>query len=94
MSKIISLLLIASVFVSFKNPDPTGVKSYKLKVSYSFDNIVAGYDHHCKTAVYIDGVNAGESSVKSEGKKNSVTVLATAGMHDVRIVNSALYQGT
>lgn len=71
----------------------TPPKEGKLTVSWVFCNIVEGYDHDTKCEIYIDGNLVGTSSVSKESQKNSITVSASAGSHNVKVVNYALYEG-
>lgn len=64
-----------------------------LKVTFKFVNIVEGYDHICKTEVFIDGNSVGESAEVKESVGTSFTVQVPTGTHDIRIMNYALYEG-
>jgi hypothetical protein len=68
-------------------------KSCTLTVSYKFENVVEGFDHECKTIVFVDGDQVAESSVKLESEPNSVTAVVPCGRHTVKIMNYALYEG-
>jgi hypothetical protein len=69
-------------------------QSTTLKVTFKFLNIVEGYDHDCKSEVFIDGESVGESGVVKESSGASFTVNVPTGKHDLRVVNYALYEGT
>ena len=64
-----------------------------LTVNYKFANIEEGYDHDSKTVVLIDGDVVGESGVAPESKGGTFTVQVPTGMHTLRVVNLALYEG-
>ena|SRR5688572_11484274 len=83
-----ALLFAAGVNTSFTSPG----KVINLTVQYSFKNIVDGFDHDCRTQIYIDDELAGTSTVKKESQSNSVTVPMKKGSHHVRVVNQALYE--
>ncbi len=63
------------------------------KVTWIFKNIEEGYDHTCKTQVWVDGEMAGESGEFSESEGGTMSVQMSAGTHEVRVVNLALYEG-
>ncbi len=65
-----------------------------LAVYFKFVNVVEGYDHDCKTQVFIDGELVGTSGVVRETQGESVVVPVSKGRHEIRIVNWALYEGT
>jgi hypothetical protein len=65
-----------------------------LTTTFKFDNIEEGYDHICKTQVWINGELAGESKEVKESAGGSFTVNVPYGEHRVRIVNLAQYEGT
>lgn len=64
-----------------------------LKVTFKFVNIVEGYDHICKTEVFIDGKSVGESGEVKESVGTSFTVQVPTGTHDIHVINYALYEG-
>jgi hypothetical protein len=80
----LTLLLIASFGFS---------QTTKLTVSFKFLHIVEGYDHQCKSVVYIDGKEVGESSETAESAGTTFTVDVPNGSHDVKVMNFALYEG-
>lgn len=63
------------------------------KVTWIFKNIEEGYDHTCKTQVWIDGEMVGESGEFAESKGGTMTVQVPSGSHEMRVVNLALYEG-
>ena len=65
-----------------------------LTTTFKFANIEDGYDHMCKTQVWINGELAGESKEVKESAGGSFTVNVPYGEHRVRIVNLAEYEGT
>lgn len=66
----------------------------QLSVTFKFVNIVEGYDHICKTQVWVDGNMVGESKEVKESVGTTFNVNVPTGSHDVRIVNLALYEGS
>lgn len=97
MKKIASLFLICTLFATAAiagNNQPSGGKTVKFTLNYSFKGIVEGYDHDNKTELYIDGILVATSSVKKETEKNSITVDITKGSHDIKVINYAYYEGT
>jgi hypothetical protein len=79
-----SLLLLAGVGYS---------QNAKLTVYYAFANVEPGYDHDTKIQVFIDEQLVGESNVVPQTKGGSVTVEVPKGMHALRVMNQALYEG-
>ncbi len=69
-------------------------KTTTLQIDFKFENIEEGYDHLCKTNVYVDGELLATSSEKLQSKPNSVTVSIPKGEHNIRVVNLALYEGS
>lgn len=87
MKKIIllfALTLIVSVGFSQK---------VKLTVNFAFSNIVEGYDHNCKTEVYIDGQLLGTSPTVLESVGGSIAVRFDPGEHEIKVINYAQYEG-
>ncbi|MEY3238532.1 MAG: hypothetical protein RI883_2633 [Bacteroidota bacterium] len=68
-------------------------KKVNLEVTWIYTNVLEGYDHNCKTKIFIDGNEAGESKVGLESVKNKLVVAVEPGKHQVRIVNYAEYEG-
>ncbi|MBK6949625.1 MAG: hypothetical protein IPH16_17490 [Haliscomenobacter sp.] len=64
-----------------------------LSVYFAYINVEEGYNHDCKTQVYIDGALAGESEVVKEDKGGFVKVNVPKGKHALRVVNLSLYEG-
>lgn len=64
-----------------------------LTVKYIFIGVEDGYDHLCKTQVWIDGEMVGESPEVKQTKGSTFTVEVPTGKHEYRIVNLALYEG-
>ena len=89
MKKLLVILAVLTANTLFATPPKEG----KLTVSWSFLNIVEGYDHDNKCIIYVDGKQVGESSVTKETKPNSITVNVPQGSHDVKVMNYALYEG-
>lgn len=65
----------------------------KLLVNATFTGIEEGYDHDCKTQVYINGKMVGESAVAKQSKGATFNVDVPVGKQELRIVNLALYEG-
>lgn len=97
MKKLLTILLLATGFALQASepiqPAPAADKMVKLTVKWSFKNIVDGYDHDTKTELYVDGRLLATSTVTKESKPNSVSADVTAGMHQIRVVNYAMYEG-
>lgn len=68
-------------------------KPAKLKVSYDFMHIVDGYDHLTKTEVYVDNKLVATSNEHKQSAPQTISVTTTRGMHNVKIVNYAYYNG-
>lgn len=68
-------------------------KMVKVTVKWQFKNIVDGYNYDTKTELYVDGQLAATSTVTKESKPNSVSARVTPGVHDIFVVNYALYKG-
>jgi hypothetical protein len=64
-----------------------------LLTTFRFEGIEEGYDHMCKTQVWINGELAGESAEVKESKGGSFTVNVPYGEHRMRIVNLAQFEG-
>ena len=83
------LFLIAISIISFASlHDQT-----ELTVTHKFLGIVEGYDHKCKTQVWIDDELVGESPENLESQGATFTVNVPKGHHDVLIINQAFYDG-
>ena len=79
-----ALLLICTLAVA---------QNTQLKVIFKFINLVEGYDHMCKSEVFIDGASVGVSQEVKESAGAGFTVDVPVGKHDVRVVNYADYEG-
>lgn len=64
-----------------------------LLVNYSYKNIVSGYDHLNVTKIFVDDELVATSTEKLESVPNSVSCKVSKGVHKVRIVNYAFYEG-
>lgn len=64
-----------------------------ITVNTKYTGILDGYDHICKTMVYVDGMLAGETSEQIQSKPNSCDITASKGKHSIRIINMANYEG-
>jgi hypothetical protein len=68
-------------------------KTGKITVNPKFVGIVEGYDHTCKTQIYVDGTLAGESPEALESKAASFSVQVPRGTHEIYVINLAFYEG-
>jgi hypothetical protein len=68
-------------------------RTSKLIIDVKFENIEDGYDHLCKTRVFVDGELVATSSEELQSKPNTLTVNIPRGEHTVKVVNYALYEG-
>lgn len=66
----------------------------QLTVTFKFINIVDGYDHNCKSEVFIDGKSVGVSPEGKESVGTTFTVTVPTGSSDFRLMNYAQYEGT
>jgi len=64
-----------------------------LTVTFKFAGITEGYDHTCKSQVWMNGELLGESSEVKESVGGSFTVDIPYGEHTVRVINLAQYEG-
>lgn len=83
---LLAIVALPLVSISAKKPS-------KLIIDVKFENIEVGYDHLCKTKVFVDGELVATSSEKLQSKPNKITVNVPPGEHTVRVVNYALYEG-
>jgi len=88
-----SILIITLVF-TLSTLTTLAQKKGTITVKASYTGIVEGYDHINKTVVFIDGVQAAETSEALQSKPNSCTLSISRGNHDIRIVNMAYYEGS
>lgn len=86
MKNVFVLIFLLFSFFSF------GQGKSKVIIDWQFTGIIEGYDHDSKVEVYVDGILVATSTVTKQSKKNSVTIFSTKGMHQIRIVNYALYE--
>ena len=96
MKKIAGIFMITLLLTSygFRNiKSAANVKQVTLTVEYSFLGIEEGYDHDCKTELYIDDKLVATSTVKKESEKNSVSTQLSKGIHKIKVINYALYKG-
>jgi hypothetical protein len=80
----IALVLVTGFAVAQSTP---------LTVTFKFVHIVEGYDHECKSVVYVDGEQVGESKEAKESVGTSFTVQVPNGSHDIKVMNFAYYEG-
>ena len=64
-----------------------------LVTTFKFAGISEGYDHNCKTQVWVNGSLAGESKEVKESAGSTFTVNVPSGEQNIRIVNLAQYEG-
>lgn len=94
MKKLIAILfLVATTAAQATQPIPDGKGEVKVTVKWSFENVVEGYDHDTKTELYVDGNLVAVSSVTKETKSNSVTAKVSKGIHTIKVINYAYYEG-
>lgn len=96
MKKIAGILAICAVFVTFGFKNASSIsesKSVTFKVEYTFKGIVEGYDHDNKTELYVDGQLVATSTVKKETEANYVSAKVKKGMHEIKVVNYAYFEG-
>lgn len=68
-------------------------KDGKLTIQWTYLNVVEGYDHENKIAVWIDGERKGESSSCKATQTGTHTLLVPQGVHSLRIVGYSYYEG-
>jgi hypothetical protein len=86
MKKITLFVLLLVTFTAYSQTTP-------FTTTFSFIGIAEGYDHICKTQVWVDGAMLGESGEVLESAGGSVVVNVPFGEHQVRIINLAQYEG-
>ncbi|HNF69440.1 MAG TPA: hypothetical protein PLL28_08700 [Chitinophagales bacterium] len=91
-TKIAIIALLAYVGFGFTTI-PGGEQQVKVSVGWEFKNLVEGFDHDCKTELYIDGTLVATSSVTKESKANSVSATTSRGKHEIKVINYAFYEG-
>jgi len=64
-----------------------------LTVTFKFAAITEGYDHICKSQVWMNGELLGESKEVQESAGGSFTVDIPYGEHTIRVINLANYEG-
>lgn len=94
MKRYITILFIISAFhAQAQNAQSGSDKEVKVQVGWVFKNVEKGYDHDNKSELYIDGKLVATSGVTRETKKNKVVAKTTPGVHSIKVVNYALYEG-
>lgn len=86
-------LLVFTLTLCMFTLNAVAQKTGVITINTSYNGILDGYDHICKTRVYIDGELAGETSEQVQSKPNSCSVIVERGTYDIRIVNMAKYDG-
>jgi len=61
--------------------------------TFKFAGIEDGYDHICKTQVWINGTLAGESTPAKQSEGGTITVQVPYGEQRVLVTNYAQYEG-
>lgn len=84
---LLPLLICLLTFNAFAQK--TGV----INVNARYKGVLVGYDHICKTMVYIDGKLAGETTELAQSIPNSCSISVEKGTHSIRIVNMTNYEG-
>jgi hypothetical protein len=69
-------------------------QSGTMTVKFAFKGIEEGYDHICKTQVWVDGEMVGESPAVKESVGATFTVKVPTGSHNIRVINLAYYEET
>ena len=64
-----------------------------LTVTFKFAGITEGYDHMCKSQVWMNGELLGESSEVKESAGGSFSVDIPYGEHTIEVINLAEYEG-
>ena len=86
-------LLLLSLVISFFTINTFAQKTGILTVNAIYKGVLEGYDHLCKTMVYVDGKLAGETSEQLQSEPNACAIKVTKGNHNVRVVNMTNYEG-
>ena len=66
----------------------------KINVSFKFKGIEAGYDHQTRCVLFVDEVETATSEAKLQSKGGKFSAKITPGVHKIRIVNYAQFEGT
>jgi hypothetical protein len=92
--KKLAILFCAIALTSFAfTTSTTNAKKGKLTISWSFLNIVEGYDHESKCHIWIDDKDMGESTVTAESVPNHMDFKIKAGKHKIKVANIVKYDG-
>ena len=85
--KLLSLGMLGSMLLLACKPD--------LQVTYRYKGIKEGYDHNCRTEVFVDGEKVATSATHKESQPQllRINTKLSKGTHAVRVVNSAFYEG-
>lgn len=86
---ILVLLWFAGVVFAGVEPD----RSVKIGFKFKATHVVKGYDHNSRLKVYVDGKLVAVSRVKKESEENTMQVKIKPGVHTVRAVLEAEYDG-
>lgn len=88
------LFAAAALLIMSFTPAAVQKKQGKLNIAWKFENITAGYDHQNKCRVWVDGKDMGYSEVfKESDAKANMQIKADKGLHKIKIMNYALYNG-
>ena len=93
MKKLIIFSVLIAVIVGCSASETAEVKSFELKINFSFDNVLDGYDHLARILVEIDGAPADSSNKKFESEPNEITVQVPEGERKIKLTALAYYDG-
>ncbi|MBK7211819.1 MAG: hypothetical protein IPH88_00675 [Bacteroidales bacterium] len=85
--------IIVGILLCFALVPAIAQKTGKITVKSQFKGIVEGYDHTCKTQLFVDGRLVASSEEGLESKPSSFSAVVPRGRHDIKIVNYAFYEG-
>jgi hypothetical protein len=68
-------------------------KGTALTVTWTFDNVIEGYDHQNRIEVYSDGELLGTSDIQIQSKQGKITVIVPDGTHEISVMTYAYYEG-
>ncbi len=84
---------IQLLFVVFCISSAVYSQTSSLTVTFKFSGITEGYDHICKTQVWMDENLLGESGEVKESAGGSLSVRVPYGDQTLHIINLAQYEG-
>lgn len=80
-------------FKGGKAPKANSKEEGTLVVNWVYTGVNEGYDHTCRTKVYVDNKLVATSGEQLQSKKGKLQVAVPTGRHKVRIVNESYYEG-